>query len=174
MFSFLPLDYSLHIVQLTSFGFFAGRVEQNHRRNSNIMKLCVIYGEITPFARHISVVKKKAAYHSAGSNVRDFWPCDSFISIYPSICSSIRSFVRSFLPSFLPSFVRSFVRSFIHSFIHSFTLPLAVRPSALRTVHLSINKSAHFHFLFKTFKNLNSLQQNWVIGPSKTLVGFIT
>ena len=52
----------------------AGRVVQNHRQN--IMKLCVIYGESTPFVRHIgfSVVKKKAAYHSAGSNVRDFWP----------------------------------------------------------------------------------------------------
>ena len=74
MFGFPPLDYSLHIVQLTSFGFSAGRVEQNHRRN--IMKLCVINRESTPFARHIgfSVVKKKAAYHSAGSNVRDFWP----------------------------------------------------------------------------------------------------
>ena len=30
------------------------------------------------FVRHIgfSVVKKKAAYHSAGSNARDFWPWD--------------------------------------------------------------------------------------------------
>ena len=39
------------------------------------MKLCVIYEERTLFVRHIgfSVVKKKAAYHSAGSNVRDFW-----------------------------------------------------------------------------------------------------
>ena len=73
MFGFPPLDYSLHIVQLTSFGFSAGRVVQNHRRN--IMKLCVIYGESMPFVRHIgfSVVNKKSAYHSAGSNVRDFW-----------------------------------------------------------------------------------------------------
>ena len=35
------------------------------------MKLCVIYGENTPLVRHIgfSVVKKKAAYHSAGSKM---------------------------------------------------------------------------------------------------------
>ena len=83
MFGFPPLDYSLHIVQLTCFGFSAGRLVQNHRQN--IMKLCVIYGESTPFVRHIgfSVVKKKAAYHSAGSNVRDFWPwrCESFLVI---------------------------------------------------------------------------------------------
>ena len=42
------------------------------------MKLCVIYEESTLFFHHIgfSVVKKKAAYHSAGSNARDFWPWD--------------------------------------------------------------------------------------------------
>ena len=67
-----PLEYSLDIVQLTSFGFSAGHVVQNHRQN--IVTPCVINGESTPFVRHIgfSVVKKKAAYHSAGSNVHDF------------------------------------------------------------------------------------------------------
>ena len=46
--------------------------------NIYIMKLCVIYEESTLFVRHIgfSVLKKKAAYHSAGSNARDFWPWD--------------------------------------------------------------------------------------------------
>ena len=46
--------------------------------NMYIMKLCVIYEESTLFVRHIgfSVVKKKAAYHSAGSNARDFWLWD--------------------------------------------------------------------------------------------------
>ena len=69
------LDYSLHIIQLTSFGFSAGHLVQNHRRN--IMKLCVINRESTPFVCHIgfSVVKKKASNHSVASNVHDFWPC---------------------------------------------------------------------------------------------------
>ena len=45
------------------------------------MKLCVIYEERTLFVRHIgfSVVKKKAAYHSAGSNVRDLLAMGSLI-----------------------------------------------------------------------------------------------